>query len=1032
MKTIFTKLLFTLFLALVSYITFSQSCGFDIIHQRRMQTDPLYRSMVADQENSLQRIITAQKEIVHSPLAPHAPLYTIPVVVHVIHTGEAIGTTYNPTSIQIEAAIEYLNQVFDGTYPGTSGAGDIEIQFVLAQRDPNCNPTDGINRIDGSGVAGYITNGVNVGSSGGANELTIKNLIRWNTSNYYNIWIVNKIDGNDGTSGSFTAGFAYFPGSSPLYDGTMMLATQMTPGAKTLPHEIGHAFNLYHPFEGASGATCPTNTDCANQGDRVCDTDPVTQPSSTCRTGINPCTGAAYNDYTESNYMNYTSCATLFTDGQKTRMLAAATLPSRISLANSLGGTPPNSGSSTCIPKINFEFTESSEVEVNTITSGCRSYSDYTYYMTIGNNPTAAATATINIASGSATEGVDFDITTNGNFSSPSKVLTFPGGTNASQAFTIRVYDDVIIDGPESVTLGFTVNDGGGNAVAGEARPNLTIDISDNDAAPMSPGTPINYSIGSYNGNAAVQSAFRSNEQKHRLQVLYSAAELSAAGATAGSISALTLRVATKNSTKAFNGFTISMANTATTNLNTGFVATTFTQVYTGNYTSATGNNTFTFGTGAGSSSTFTWDGVSNIVVQFCFDNNPLAADASSDVMEANSGPLGANYATIYSNHSAEATAGCALNPATISQARINATFTFGSAGNPPASVLNTSKTEYLGPNADVYFYGGSGEILARIRNLTSHDYGCTQVVIDRAGTGASQFWNNNTANYLMNKTVRVLPANNNASGQYEITLYYSQDEVNGWQTATGQSFNNIQFVKAAGQILSVTPASPNAAGVVSTVIPTRGTYGSHYTLAYSFNSGFSGFGAGIPAGALPVQILEFGGRLRNGNVELAWKTSLENNSRSFEIERSDDGIHFSKIGTVAAAGNSNTTKAYGFTDNIIAQENNYYRLKQVDVDNSFEYSKVILITNPLRSSRPFTVVNPLSDNLDLQFSSIPNSKVSIRLSDLKGRQILNWNNRVLNQRVRISLSNYQLISGIYILHAKIDGKDYTQKIFKK
>ena len=184
MKTIFTKLLFTLFLALVSYITFSQSCGFDIIHQRRMQTDPLYRSMVADQENSLQRIITAQKEIVHSPLAPHAPLYTIPVVVHVIHTGEAIGTTYNPTSIQIEAAIEYLNQVFDGTYPGTSGAGDIEIQFVLAQRDPNCNPTDGINRVDGSGVAGYITNGVNVGSSGGANELTIKNLIRWNTSNY--------------------------------------------------------------------------------------------------------------------------------------------------------------------------------------------------------------------------------------------------------------------------------------------------------------------------------------------------------------------------------------------------------------------------------------------------------------------------------------------------------------------------------------------------------------------------------------------------------------------------------------------------------------------------------------------------------------------------------------------------------------------------------------------------------------------------------------------------------------------------------
>src|SRR5260370_41441534 len=108
-----------------------------------------------------------------------------------------------------------------------------------------------------------------------------------------------------------------------------------------------------------------------------------------------------------------------------------------------------------------------------------------------------------------------------------------------------------------------------------------------------------------------------------------------------------------------------------------------------------------------------------------------------------------------------------------------------------------------------------------RIKNLSNFDYGCTQVVIDRQGTGSSQFWNNTTSNYLLNKTFRVLLTNNNSTGSYNITLYYTQAEINGWQTATLQSLTNIQLVKTAGQISSVTPASPNGAGAVVVGIPT-------------------------------------------------------------------------------------------------------------------------------------------------------------------------------------------------------------------
>ncbi len=55
-----------------------------------------------------------------------------------------------------------------------------------------------------------------------------------------------------------------------------MLATQMETGEKTLPHEIGHALKLYHPFEDSDDNTeCPANANCATQGDLVCDTDPI-------------------------------------------------------------------------------------------------------------------------------------------------------------------------------------------------------------------------------------------------------------------------------------------------------------------------------------------------------------------------------------------------------------------------------------------------------------------------------------------------------------------------------------------------------------------------------------------------------------------------------------------------------------------------------------------------------------------------------------------------------------------------------------
>lgn len=348
-----TFLLLTTCICLLGIDAFSQPvCGSNIIHDRQMRTNEAYKRAIEKSDERILDIIQTQEKLrvegSSSAMAP--PLYTIPVVVHIIHTGGAVGSTYNPTDAQITNTINYLNSVYNGTYPGTElGAGDIEIQFALATTGPDCNPTNGIHRMNGSAIPGYLANGVNASNTTGAKDSLIVDAAGWDSSHYYNIYVVHKIDGADGTSGQFIAGFAYFP-YGPI-DGTIMLATQMAPGRKTLPHEIGHALSLYHPFQGSThNAQCPLNANCNTQGDRVCDTDPISYNATmagvvnfNCRTGTNTCNGAPYNSYTESNIMNYLNealCGNLFSPGQKARMLAAMNFPVRATLAVSQAFTP--------------------------------------------------------------------------------------------------------------------------------------------------------------------------------------------------------------------------------------------------------------------------------------------------------------------------------------------------------------------------------------------------------------------------------------------------------------------------------------------------------------------------------------------------------------------------------------------------------------------------------------------------------------------------------------------------------------------
>ncbi len=346
-------------------------CGSAALDRHLMQTDPIYANKMNEFNAKVQAWMLRKKTLSSLVTTVNGnKAYEIPVVVHVMKPNSgAIGTTYNPTDADIEDFVDYLSAAFQASYTGhlleANGGKRIPIVFKLAQRDPNCSSTNGIVRVDMSGNATYAADGISAGGPG-LNDITLKSNSIWPNSEYYNIWLVYKIDGvNRANSGGnpFTAGYAYFNGAPADRDGTVMLTDEITDplaGApySTITHELGHAFNLYHVFEGDDFVVstfpyaCPDPLDPL-ASDFCADTEPMIRSPFNCpNEGDNTCvSGGAYNG-TQHNHMDYSSkaCRDRFTSDQRDRIWSALMTPgsSRGSLISSLGATALGTASTAC------------------------------------------------------------------------------------------------------------------------------------------------------------------------------------------------------------------------------------------------------------------------------------------------------------------------------------------------------------------------------------------------------------------------------------------------------------------------------------------------------------------------------------------------------------------------------------------------------------------------------------------------------------------------------------------------------------
>ncbi|WP_207497072.1 endonuclease [Aridibaculum aurantiacum] len=175
---------------------------------------------------------------------------------------------------------------------------------------------------------------------------------------------------------------------------------------------------------------------------------------------------------------------------------------------------------------------------------------------------------------------------------------------------------------------------------------------------------------------------------------------------------------------------------------------------------------------------------------------------------------------------------------------------------------------------------------------------------------------------------------------------------------------------------------------------------------------------------ALPVDLVQFGGKLQAENVLLEWLSENESDLARYEIEKSINGITYQKIDEVVAT----NSRQYSYTDKSITNRGQriYYRLKMVDKDGSYKYSQVFSVHVPL-NSKLIVYPNPVSSYMQLQLNNNVNGTVLVRITDASGKMVQQHNLKMNGNTIRLDAS--QLINGTYMVIVYHHGEQLFQKI---
>jgi Pregnancy-associated plasma protein-A/Secretion system C-terminal sorting domain len=311
--------------------TIPEKCGTMQNLELQWQANPRLKQQFEDERSRFNKVLRQGAYRLSSTQNGNRTSVTVPVVFHIVINNQSLVT-----DAQILAQLDTLNKDYAGLNGDSVNVpswfkpffGQSGIQFCLAKQTPGGDPTSGIERTTTSQTSFTNTdNGVKHAASGGADI--------WDPSSYLNIWICPLSNG--------LLGYGTFPNTGNENEQGVVVEYRSIPagsytiynGGKTLTHEIGHYFNLYHIWGDDNGACTGT--------DFIDDTPNQANSNSTCLTGIvtDNCT-ATGNGIMYQNYMDYTydNCLVMFTVQQVARM-ESALVAYRSSLLTSTGCQTP-------------------------------------------------------------------------------------------------------------------------------------------------------------------------------------------------------------------------------------------------------------------------------------------------------------------------------------------------------------------------------------------------------------------------------------------------------------------------------------------------------------------------------------------------------------------------------------------------------------------------------------------------------------------------------------------------------------------
>ena len=281
------------------------------------------------------------------------------------------------------------------------------------------------------------------------------------------------------------------------------------------------------------------------------------------------------------------------------------------------------------------------------------------------------------------------------------------------------------------------------------------------------------------------------------------------------------------------------------------------------------------------------------------------------------------------------------------------------------------------------------------------------------------------SALYYMYFYNSLTPSNTGTFG-YDLKLYY-KDAWMGTMT-------NLPSSTLDGNLTVAQKATPTTSAWAN--VSTGSVDSVLNIVTGQYLTTFGWFTASDITYPVPVNLVDLNANIAGNNVLVNWITASEQNSDRYVVERSIDGTIFAAVGTVKAAGNSNTYQSYLFTDagakGLIGGGTLYYRLAMYDMDGHMEYSKVVSVSE---KAEPQIALfpNPFNSQLVLNMNSNEAGNVNVVIVDINGKEQFNTNLAVakgINTKV---LEGFEgLSAGVYFARVCSDDSVKVIKLIKK